>query len=124
MQFQVARNCMRARVPNSACRDGFPVVMKARHVVTGSFIFLALLALAFVAYAWRSAIEPVEPPSRSTFDAALIARGAQLALIGNCNVCHTADGGAPYAGGRPLHTPYTRIKIGVRQFTRPPGYHH
>ena len=83
--------------------------MKARHVVTGSFIFLALLVLAFVAYAWRSAIEPVEPPSRSAFDPTLIARGAQLALIGNCNVCHTADGGAPYAGGRPLHTPYGTI---------------
>src|SRR4029453_7871541 len=27
----------------------------------------------------------------------------------NCNVCHTADGGAAYAGGRPLKTPYGTI---------------
>ena len=70
---------------------------------------LALVALAFMAYAWRPAIEPVEPPSRSSFDPASIARGAQLALIGNCNVCHTADGRPPYAGGRPLQTPFGTI---------------
>lgn len=83
--------------------------MKARHVVTGSLIVLALAGLAFVAYAWRSAIEPVEPPSRSSFDPAQVARGAQLALIGNCNVCHTAEGGAPYAGGRAQQTPFGTI---------------
>ena len=83
--------------------------MEARHVVTGSFVFLALVALAFVAYAWRPAIEPVEPPSRSSFDPALIARGAHLALSGNCNVCHTAEGRPPYAGGRPLQTPFGTI---------------
>ena len=83
--------------------------MEARHVVTGSFIFLALVALAFVVYAWQPAIEPVEPPSRSSFDPALITRGAQLALIGNCSVCHTAEGRAPYAGGRPLQTPFGTI---------------
>src|SRR5437763_12362270 len=37
-----------------------------------------------------------------TFDAALIAKGADLAAIGNCATCHTAEGGKPYAGGRAL----------------------
>src|SRR5437764_2595105 len=37
-----------------------------------------------------------------TVDAALIAKGADLAAIGNCASCHTAEGGKAYAGGRPL----------------------
>ena len=27
-------------------------------------------------------------------------------MIGNCNVCHTNSDGLPYAGGRPLQTPF------------------
>lgn len=34
------------------------------------------------------------------------ARGAYLAQVGNCIGCHTAQGGRPYAGGRPLSTPF------------------
>ncbi|RCX10117.1 cytochrome c [Extensimonas vulgaris] len=36
----------------------------------------------------------------------LRARGAYLARVGNCMGCHTARGGAPYAGGRPIETPF------------------
>jgi mono/diheme cytochrome c family protein len=54
----------------------------------------------------HSALAPGEPPPRASFDAGVIAKGAQLAAIGNCNVCHTAPGGKTYAGGRPLHTPF------------------
>lgn len=35
-----------------------------------------------------------------------VARGAYLALAGNCMACHTAQGGAPYAGGNALATPF------------------
>ena len=35
--------------------------------------------------------------------------GAQLALLGNCNVCHTAAGGPAYAGQRPVHTAFGTI---------------
>jgi mono/diheme cytochrome c family protein len=38
-----------------------------------------------------------------------VARGAYLALLGNCAGCHTARGGAAYAGGRPVHTPFGTI---------------
>jgi len=37
---------------------------------------------------------------------ALRARGAYLARIGNCAYCHTARGGLPFAGGRPIDTPF------------------
>lgn len=35
-----------------------------------------------------------------------IARGAYLARAGDCALCHTARGGAAYAGGRALATPF------------------
>lgn len=33
-------------------------------------------------------------------------RGAVLAGLGGCEACHTADEGAPYAGGHAIETPY------------------
>ncbi|HZZ68280.1 MAG TPA: c-type cytochrome [Phenylobacterium sp.] len=48
-----------------------------------------------------------------SFDAASptaeIARGAELAKLGDCAVCHTAQGGAPYAGGRAIPTPFGKV---------------
>ena len=35
-----------------------------------------------------------------------IVRGRQLAIASDCAACHTASGGRPYAGGRPLETPF------------------
>ena len=35
-----------------------------------------------------------------------VARGAYLARAGNCLACHTRRGGAPYAGGRAIETPF------------------
>ena len=44
-----------------------------------------------------------------TFDRALVARGAELAAIGNCVSCHTAPGGRPFAGGYPIKTPFGTV---------------
>jgi mono/diheme cytochrome c family protein len=38
-----------------------------------------------------------------------IARGAYLARAGNCIGCHTARGGAPYAGGLGIETPFGTV---------------
>ena len=35
-----------------------------------------------------------------------IARGRYLAIVGDCAGCHNARGGAPYAGGLPIETPF------------------
>ena len=40
---------------------------------------------------------------------ALIAQGAYLARAGNCISCHTAKGGAPFAGGRSIKTPFGTV---------------
>ncbi|MEJ0027155.1 MAG: cytochrome c [Rhizomicrobium sp.] len=38
-------------------------------------------------------------------DRQLIARGAYLAIAGDCTACHTAPNGRPFAGGLPIATP-------------------
>lgn len=47
---------------------------------------------------------PRTPPSPE-----MVARGAYLARAGNCMLCHTERGGAPYAGGRPMETPFGTV---------------
>ena len=44
--------------------------------------------------------------------AALVTRGAYLAVLGNCAACHTAPGGAAYAGGSALQTPFGSVFAG------------
>jgi mono/diheme cytochrome c family protein len=73
----------------------------------GAILFVG--AAAFIIYAWHPEMRASEVPAESSFDRVLIERGAQLAFIGNCNVCHTKSGGVPYAGGRPMVTPFGTI---------------
>ena len=56
----------------------------------------------------RGAATPA-PSANATYDPALVAKGAWLAAIGNCNTCHTASNGRTFAGGRPLSTPFGTI---------------
>jgi mono/diheme cytochrome c family protein len=42
-------------------------------------------------------------------EADLVARGAYLAHAGNCMLCHTTRGGAPFAGGRAIATPFGTV---------------
>src|SRR5688572_2966012 len=83
--------------------------MRPRYLFLGLAGAVALGVAGFVLLAWHPAIPPADPPALSTFDPQTIARGAQLARIGNCNVCHARTGGEPYAGGRPLATPFGTI---------------
>ena len=80
--------------------------MTIPRVLLGLLIVIALSAAAFVAYAWRLEIAPVERPAPGGFDRAQVSRGRALAAIGNCATCHTADGGTVLAGGRPFKTPF------------------
>src|SRR5688572_17725117 len=72
-------------------------------------MLVLIIAAGFLAFAWRPALDAIEPPQPASFDAAAILRGGELALIGNCNVCHTVDGGRAYAGPRPVQTPFGTI---------------
>jgi nicotinate dehydrogenase subunit B len=65
----------------------------------------ALVGIAALALPWRS-IAPIARPDPSTWSAAAIAKGQQLAALGDCAVCHTQINGAVNAGGRAIETPF------------------
>jgi nicotinate dehydrogenase subunit B len=73
----------------------------------------ALLAgwagLAAALLGLRTEIAPVARPDARIYTAATIERGRQLAALGDCSVCHTAPGGAAYAGGRAIATPFGSV---------------
>ncbi len=49
------------------------------------------------------------PPAGWRATDEVIARGAYLARAGNCQACHSARGGEPYAGGRAIETPFGTV---------------
>jgi nicotinate dehydrogenase subunit B len=67
-----------------------------------------LLAVA-CALAWNPEIERITPPAAGSFDRARVAEGENLARLGNCAGCHTADPARPLAGGRALATPFGTV---------------
>ncbi|HET6926560.1 MAG TPA: cytochrome c [Hyphomicrobiaceae bacterium] len=79
------------------------------HAVLGLLGATLVGAAWFVASAWRPEIPAVELPDKAGFDPALITHGAELTMLGNCNVCHTKADGRAYAGGRGLQTPFGTI---------------
>jgi nicotinate dehydrogenase subunit B len=68
----------------------------------------AAIGIGAAVLPWR-AIAPITRPDPSVFSAATIARGQQLAALGDCAVCHTQVNGIVNAGGRPLETPFGLI---------------
>jgi mono/diheme cytochrome c family protein len=83
--------------------------MRTRTIVLGALAVLLAAGTAFAAFAWHRSIEPISPPAANSFDPALVKRGAELAAIGNCAVCHTAPESKVLAGGRALPTPFGTI---------------
>jgi len=72
----------------------------------------ALLAAAVLLVAWlnlRGESDIDSAPAVAADPAAQIERGAYLARAGNCMGCHTAAGGAPFAGGRGVETPFGAV---------------
>jgi len=81
---------------------------------------LAALAVAVLLVACASAVawlnrwgeaplpEGDGPPSAPPA-ARSVARGEYLARAGNCMACHTEAGGAPFAGGRGIETPFGTV---------------
>ncbi|CAH0348355.1 cytochrome c [Aquabacterium sp. CECT 9606] len=68
------------------------------------------LALAAAIYALNVRGEdPISAGPPGPASAQLIASGAYLARTGNCMACHTARGGAPYAGGLGIQTPFGTV---------------
>jgi nicotinate dehydrogenase subunit B len=79
---------------------------KRRGVFAGvAAVCAAAVGVATAVLPWRS-IAPIAPPDPSTYSAATIAKGGQLAALGDCAVCHTQANGILNAGGRAIETPF------------------
>ena len=73
-------------------------------------LFAGVLGLGLAAVGLRpGAIAPVQASSAGLYSPQVLERGRQLAAIGNCVACHTAEGGLPNAGGRPMATPFGTV---------------
>lgn len=77
-------------------------------LATAAALCAAVVGIGAAVLPWR-AIAPIARPDASVYSAATIARGEQLAALGDCAVCHTSINGVLNAGGRPLETPFGTI---------------
>lgn len=73
-----------------------------------TLVSLLVLTLAVAWDNWGDLIGPQADMQQATVQPtdAQIEQGRYLALAGNCMVCHTTRGGAPFAGGRRIDTPF------------------
>lgn len=85
-----------------------PGMHPLRRVGWVTLISLLVLTFTVVWDNWGDLLAPAKPSPVVEVKAteAHIERGRYLALAGNCMVCHTTRGGAPFAGGRRIDTPF------------------
>lgn len=78
--------------------------------LVAAIAMVVLLATLAGVVAWLN-LRGEEPVDTLAFNPTrgVVERGAALALAGNCAACHTARGGAPYAGGRGIDTPFGTV---------------
>jgi len=82
--------------------------MRAFLRFVAAMVVIGLLGAAG-AYVWAVSvpeIAAIDPPAPASFDRALVERGEELEMIGDCVICHTAPNGQELAGGLPLPTPF------------------
>lgn len=80
-----------------------------KRVLGALVVLLALGALAVWAFNFWGTPRIHEMPPTAPPAAEQVARGAYLARAGNCMLCHTERGGTPFAGGRPVETPFGTV---------------
>lgn len=76
-----------------------------------ALLVLLIAAVALAAPWWDRAADLRAAPAATppALPAGAATRGAYLAQLGHCAGCHTAQGGAPWAGGRVLLTPFGSV---------------
>lgn len=85
--------------------------MRARSAARVATVTTVLVLTALLAWmAWPAQPIAVAQNHKPTAqDATTLERGRYLAVQGNCQGCHTMRGGAPFAGGRAIETPFGTI---------------
>jgi nicotinate dehydrogenase subunit B len=85
-----------------------PFAKRRGALATIAALCTAVIGIGAAVLPW-GAITPIARPNALVYSATTIARGQQLAALGDCMVCHSVAGGAVNAGGRPLETPFGTI---------------
>jgi mono/diheme cytochrome c family protein len=80
-----------------------------KRLAVGFALGVAALVAAGVLLSWNREIPKITPAARDSFDRAMVAEGEDLAKLGNCAGCHTAERARPLAGGRALETPFGKV---------------
>lgn len=70
---------------------------------------LGVFTVSAALLGWRSSLPLVGPLDTSPFSASMLARGQQVAALGNCAGCHTTEDGERNAGGRAMATPFGTV---------------
>jgi mono/diheme cytochrome c family protein len=81
---------------------------RPRLAIAAALCAAALAAVGF-SLVWRPAMEPIPVLPHAAFAPDIVSRGAALAAIGDCAVCHTSDEAKPFSGGYALKTPFGTI---------------
>ena len=82
-----------------------------RRLVAGLVAAMLVGGIA-IAFVWWMNVRDESPPSAQAAAAATsasVSKGAYLARVGNCVACHTRRGGAEFAGGRGIPTPFGTV---------------
>jgi mono/diheme cytochrome c family protein len=83
--------------------------MNRERVAISAVLVVVGIGLAGLLIASQPAIPPLPSAEPQSADQPAITRGARLAAVGDCSVCHTAKGGKTLAGGLKLNTPFGAI---------------
>jgi len=70
--------------------------MTVRIIVSAILIIVIVCVFVGALLIWKPQFDPVETPKSSALNSELVAKGAELAAIGNCATCHTTPGGESY----------------------------
>jgi nicotinate dehydrogenase subunit B len=97
-----------ATAPPPSAISSNPFAGRRGMLATAVALCAAVVGIGAAVLPWR-AIAPIARPDASVFSAATMARGQQLAALGDCAVCHTSVNGILNTGGRPLQTPFGTI---------------
>jgi mono/diheme cytochrome c family protein len=86
--------------------------LSMRRLAFVSAVVLACAVAIIALVAWTNVrgeapVSDVLPGTAPSSD--LVQRGAYLAKAGNCAACHTERGGAPFAGGKGIATPFGTV---------------
>jgi mono/diheme cytochrome c family protein len=83
-----------------------------RRLAAGTAIAVVVVVIAAFGLAWLAPTgsEPLPPVAGVPSDLpATVTHGEYLAKAADCVACHTAEGGTPFAGGRPFKLPFGTI---------------